>query len=196
MTDEILKGIAAQAFNMAKLDRERGQFIWLIASYYESDERKLHRMSKLEKLVNGRFGEDWLNHHGKKDAAFGLIRFAVDTLPPDALAIATAINMFAPTDKLEKLPREEQQKLLEGGHNGHLKAVAKGLFTIHDALSVIAQTPERVCLYSQVMGKRGESVGPPEVKAAPQAGFAGRLKMFGKESKMVNLTQRNGEHVQ
>ena len=61
MTDQILEGIAAQAFNMARLELERRKFNFLLASYHESDGKKLYRMSKIEAFIVQQLGEGWLN---------------------------------------------------------------------------------------------------------------------------------------
>jgi hypothetical protein len=173
MTDELLKGLAAQAFNIAKKDMERGVFTALIASYFEGE--GLRRMKVVEKRIAATLGEDWLNSGHKKDVAFDCIRFCVDHVPPDVVIIATVINRFTPTAKFHALPVERKKKLAGSGDECH-QAVRDGWLTVCDALNVIAQTPERVCLYLQNLD--GSNA---ECEFFPQAQFGGRLKMFGEE---------------
>jgi hypothetical protein len=179
LTDEQLHGLGAQACNMAKLDMEQGGFHFLLASYHECDERKLHRMSKIEALIVERVGEDWLNNSRTKDIGFKMLRTAVDLLPPDALVFATMTNRFISTAKFHQLTREQQSKLLAAGHDRYHQAVKEGLLDICYALVVIVQTPERVCIYQQNMD-RGQPVGKPETHFVPQEEFDGRMKMFGR----------------
>jgi hypothetical protein len=185
MTDEELKGIAAQALNMAKRDLERKRFNFLLAVYHERDTHKLHRMEKVEKFIISKLGENWLNQGKTKDLGFGLIRGAVNFMPPDAVVFVTVCNMFTPTEKFNKLPVAEKKKLMDEGHDRHHEAVREGLLTLSDALLAMAQTPQRICIYQQAISEK-EFIGQPETKFMPQEDFGGRLKMFGKESEWTN----------
>jgi hypothetical protein len=182
MTDPALEGIAAQAFNMAKLDLERGSFNFLLASYYAGE--GLHRMRQIEALIISRLGENWLNSGQTKDIGFQMLRMACDALPPEAFVFATVINKFEPTAKLRALPPEEYRKLINAkSHEEHHAAVKQGLLAVHDALACTAQTSERVCLYTQTYyPKRIEPIGRPDVQFFNQSEFAGRMKMFGEEN--------------
>ena len=183
MTDAQLHGIAAQAINMAKRDLERGDFNFLLASYDEGD-HKLFRMTKIEELIIERLGENWLNSGRTKDIGLGLLRVCVDMMPPGAVIFACGTNQFRPTAKFHELPVEEQEKLVNGCHDRHHEAVKKGLLEMHDALTVVAQTPERVCLYHQDIA-HGRPVGKPDLHFVPQEEFGGRLKMFGEDKHAV-----------
>jgi hypothetical protein len=124
LTDAQLHGLAAQACNMCKRDMERREFDgFFLAAYNASDERPLFRMVKIEKLLNERLGEDWLNSGRTKDCGFGLLRACIDTMPPDAIIIATVANRFKPTEKFYKqLTAEEQRNLLDATHDQHHEA--------------------------------------------------------------------------
>jgi hypothetical protein len=180
LSDEELKGIAAQALNMAKRDAERGEFNFLLAVYNLGDVPPLMRMSKIEALIIQRLGEDWLNHGRTKDVGFGVLRECIDMKPPDAVVFVTICNGFAPTKKLLALSVAEQKKLVDAGHNAHHQAVKDGLLTVSDVLVAIAQTPERVCQYHQKLDEHKRLTGQPEADCSPQENFDGRLKMFGK----------------
>jgi hypothetical protein len=180
MTDAQLQGLGAQACNMAKLDLERGTFNFLLASYHEADDRQLHRMTKIEELILQRLGEDWLNSGRKKDMGFGLLRTCVTVLPPDAMIFASVTNQFGPTEKFDELTPTEQHELLHSAHDRHHEAVAEGLLYVRDVLTVIVQTPERVCMYLQPI-EHGQPVGQGKCEFFDQEGFGGRMKMFGED---------------
>jgi len=182
MTDEQLQGFAAQALNMAKKDIERHRFHFLIATYHEADQEGLHRMTRIEKLIIEKLGEAWLNSGRTKDAGFELLRVAVDLMPPDAVIFVTSCNAFTPTAKFAALSREQQEELMNSGHDRHHEAVKEGLLVIQDGLLALAQTTERICVYQQAV-ENGAFSGSPQTKVFPQEGFSGRMKMFGKESR-------------
>lgn len=175
MTDAELQGIAAQAFNMARLDMERGPFGCLLACCHRSG---LFRMTTLESVLEQKLGKGWLNSGRGKDLAFGLIREATSLMPPDAIVIATVINKFEATEKFWELPLEEQFSLRNSSHNDHHKAVAQGLFDIHDALMCCVQTAQRVCLYTRRFDQ-----DKAETTYMDQSEFGGRLKMYGADPK-------------
>jgi hypothetical protein len=173
MTDEELKGLAAQCANMAKTEmRNKRSFSAILASYHEGE--GLHRMRDLEKQIIRMAGEDWLNKGGAKDLVFDLMRHATSLTPPDAFAFASVANNFEPTALFERLPLEEKQRLATDGR------VKEGYFQPHDILAVTVQTPERVCLYKQRL-QGALFIGEPDLFFGPQADFSGRMKMFGKE---------------
>ena len=178
MTDAELKGVCAQALNMAKRDMERKQFVFLLASYHESQTPPLHRMRRVEKTIIANLGEEWLNSEATKEAGFRTLRLACHFLPPDAVVFVTAANQFIPTPKLDELPAARQDALLNGSHAVHHRAVREGYFTLVDILAAIAQTPDRVCHYTQEVDERGQAVGHPKASFAPQADFSGRMKMY------------------
>ena len=179
LSDEDLKGIAAQALNMAKHDLELGRFNFLLAACNESGTIKLLRMAQAEALIIERLGQDWLNHGRTKDLGFSGIRSCIDLKPPDAVVFATMCNGFSMTEKFHALAPEQQKELVNRGHDAHHQAVADGLMLCEDILSAIVQTPERVCHYVQKV-ERGQFVGHPEARFSPQKDFDGRIKMFGK----------------
>lgn len=185
MTDAELKGIAAQALNLAKLDRERGQFNFLLASYHEGE--GLHRMTKIEATIIQMLGEEWMNSGARKDIGFGIIRLATAILPPDALVFVTAANGFAPTAKFHALPLDQQKALIDAGHDRHHEAAKEGFFELHDIWAVVAQTAERVCLYEQA----NEPDAKPHCRFCPQDEFGGRMKVYGAD---LQKTVRMLEH--
>jgi hypothetical protein len=181
MTDQELQGLAAQALNMAKRDIERGDFNFLFAAYLASGDPPMHRAQKIERLIVQTLGEDWLNHGEKKDIGFGILRTTIDLMPPDAVIIGSVINSFTATEKFKQLPPARQKDLINSGHDKHHEAVAAGLLTVCDAVSVVVQTATRVCQYLQIYEGRRRPVGKPEVRFGPQEKFGGRLKMYGEE---------------
>ncbi len=176
MTDAELEGLGMQALNILKHRIETGGRPWLLASYHVGE--PMRPLLTVEALIEERLGEDWMNHGGKKDAAFRVLRIATGMLPPDAMVIGMAANMFQPTERLWALPRAEAMAILNAGHDRHHRAVAEGLMEVHDGLTCIAQTPERVCICSQRVEGR-QFVNRPDVQLFAQAHFDGRLKFFG-----------------
>lgn len=179
MTDPELEGLAAQAFNMARRDIERRESFGLFfASYFQGE--GLRRMKSVADVIVEKLGEDWLNNGAKKDAAFGMLRLAIDTMPPDAVVLGSVVNWFRSTPKLMTLSIEKQKAIVDGGHDKQWKAVREGYLVVSDALSMVAQTPVRVCTYTR--GLPFQEDEKPVVHFFDQADFGGRLKMFGKES--------------
>ena len=176
LSDKELEGLGAQALNMAKRDMERGRFNFLLASYHAGE--GLHRMTKVEALINKKLGMGWLNDGRSKDIGFGLIRAMAETLPPEAIVFACVINNFATTEKFNELTREKQTELAHGGHDKHHQAVRDGYMKVCDALMASVQTPTRICLYRQNIHE-----DKPTSTFFDQEGFDGRLKFFGEKRK-------------
>lgn len=175
MTDQQLRGLAAQAFNLAKKDLERKGFNFLLAAYHEGE--TLHRMRDLEAVLIQRLGREWLNSGRSKDIGFGIIRLGVFLAPPDAVMFGSVINKFEPTERLLALGPEKQRELADGGHDAHHEAVRDGLLTVCDALHITAQSEERVCLYMQNLAGGAR----PDVHFCQQQEFGGRMKMYGND---------------
>ena len=179
MTDAELEGFAAQALNMAWRDIEqRNDFNFLLASYHAEDVPPIHRMTKVERLIVSKLGEEWLNSGRTKDVGFLILRHAVAILPPPAIVFVTAANGFKPTDKFGALPEAQRLEIMNAGHDRHHQLVKEGLLEMHDVLVAVAQTPTRVCNCMQRYD-RGKRVGNRETQFSPQENFDGRLKMYG-----------------
>ena len=176
MTDKELEGLGAQAFNMAKRDMKQGEFSFLLASCHAGE--GLHRMARVETLINQRLGEGWLNDERAKDIGFGLIREAVNILPPEAMVFACVINNFTMTEKFDELAKEKQLELANGGHDRHHQAVREGYMKVSDALMAAVQTPERICLYRQNIHEDKATSAFFDLDE-----FDGRLKFFGEKRK-------------
>jgi hypothetical protein len=177
MTDAELQGITLQALNMAKREMEqKGEFSGLLANYFVGE--AVHRMTVVESWIQENLGKDWLSHGAKKEAAFEALRLATTLRPPDAVLFVSAVNLFRSTDALHALPLPEQQALLNAGHERHHRAVEEGLLEIQDALFALAQTPQRICHYTQLL-ESGHFAGPPDVQFGNPAEFGGRLKLYG-----------------
>ena len=179
MTDQELEGIAAQALNLARIDLERKKELGLfIASYHRGE--GLHRMSRIEALLIERLGKHWLDSGARKEVGFKMLQIAFSHLISDAIVFVTPANMFRPTDKMNALPIEEQERLAShpDGHEGHHRAVKDGYFILVDCLSAVAQTRERVCSRIQPV-VNGKFLDAPETRVFSQENFGGRLKMFG-----------------
>ena len=177
--DQLLKGLAAQALNMAKRELQQGKFDCVIATYTRG--KGLYRMRKLELLIIEKHGENWLNSGRTKDAGFGMLRLAVDMFPPDAFAFVSIVNAFGPTEKLLAMGVEAVRELGLSNHDRHHQAVAEGLLEVHDELFAIVQDPLRVCTYRQRCNRRG-IIGEPTVHFSDQEHWGGRLKMFGEDT--------------
>ncbi len=172
MTDELLKGLAAQASNMAKMEmRSHHQLNGLLAVYYEGD--GLHRLRKIERLAVEHYGEDWLNSGQAKEIIFGVLCAGALALPPDAIAVATVVTAYWRTPAFDALPTEERE--LVGDDPGRYPEYLKP----HDALMSIVQTSERVCISTHRL-QGSLLIGQPEISVGPQEGFGGRIKMYGK----------------
>jgi hypothetical protein len=180
LTDAQLQGLGAQACNLAKLDMERGKFHFLLASYHNGEQ--LHRMTMVENLIVEKLGEDWLSGGRTKDVGFGVMRTCVDLMPPDAFIFASMTNQFSPTEKFDQLTKKQKAELFDAGHDRHHRAVAEGLLLVRDVLTVLVQTPERICIHCQPM-ENGQPVGQAVSQCGPQDGFGGRMKMFGEDKK-------------
>ena len=182
LSDKELEGLGAQAFNMAKRDMEQGKFNFLLASCHAGE--GLHRMARVEALINQRLGKGWMNDERAKDIGFGLIREAVNILPPEAMVFASVINNFTVTERFDKLAKEKQLEIANGGHDKHHQAVRDGYMKVCDALMAAVQTPERICLYRQnIHEDKATSVffGLGE--------FDGRLRFFGEKKKRKGAVQ-------
>jgi hypothetical protein len=176
MTDAELQGIALQALNIAKTEFEHaGSFGGLLASYHHGF--GLHRMTQVEQAIREKVGEDWLDNESKKSHVFSVLRWICRVAPPEAMVFATAINAFLPTEKLMQREPEAIRKVLNEGHKRHHQAVQEGLLSLQNAFLAVAQTAQRVCLYTQTC-ERGRFLGKPDVKFFDQDHFDGRLKMF------------------
>jgi hypothetical protein len=158
MTDSQMQGICAQTCNMAQRDIEQlaGGFNFLIGSYYNED-KQLYRMRRVEGMIMGLFGKDWLNNDNNKEAAFRVLRKAVDRDPPDAMIFASMANR-----------------------------VEDGAMEVLNVLVVLVQTRERACMYWQNIDRNGNPDGRPEIHFIPQDDLDGRLKMYGSRIKWIN----------
>jgi hypothetical protein len=178
VTDEELKGLAAQMANMAKTDiRNSGSGLTGVLAVYIPGIGLL-RMAKYEQLAIERFGKSWTGSGEAKRHVFGVMRTVADIVRPAAIAIATACDKGAETAKMISLPLEEQERLAK--ETGFHDLVEQGYLEIQDAILATVHTPERVCIYTHVyLPEQGRFVGEPDVYFVPQAEFGGRLKMFG-----------------
>lgn len=92
MTDEILKGLAAQCANMCKTEmRNRRKFSVLMAVWNEGE--GLTRARDFEKTIAGIAGEQWLNSEAAKKAAFKVVRESLEKLPMDCFIFASIASV-------------------------------------------------------------------------------------------------------
>jgi hypothetical protein len=183
LTDQLLKGLAAQVANMAKTElRYRHELNGILASYHEGE--GLHRMRKIELMVQGVAGKDWLNHDHAKDMLFAVLRVAnlrhaAGVTMPDALVIATAGDAYLTNDAYAALSDAERaalEDLLDRGET-HRRDHPK-YFDTWECLSVVSQSADRVCIYHQKF-ERGLLIGEPKIDFFDQSQFSGRLKLYG-----------------
>lgn len=175
MTQPELEGIARQALNMARTarDQKRWETSIVLATYHQGE--GLHRMEKVEQILREKLGPGWLDSGSRKDAGFGVIRTAVDMMPPDAIVIVAPANMYRPTAKTLAFSAEEQERLYERSREDRRQMVEEGLLECIDSFAAVAQTPELVCVCNQAAD--GETA--PESHCFAQDEFDGRWKMFG-----------------
>lgn len=178
MTDQELLGVARQTLNMARTDWELQGWpsSMVIASYHACDEPPLHRMRKIERLLQEKLGEGWLNDDAKKCHGFYVLRLATAAMPPDAVVIVTPTNMWRPTAKFKLVGNAAKKATATRERRDQL--VAEGRLELIDSVTAVAQTPERVCTCMQPV-ERGVYVGAPTATFFAQAEFDGRMKMFG-----------------
>lgn len=174
-----------QALNLAKSDMQFKRWnSFLLACYHGG---QLHRMRKVERLIEERLGEDWLNHGEAKDWGYGLIRLCMKLSPPDAVIFVMAVNKFTPTEKLLAASPEIKQEFIDGGHDRQHQGVKEGYFEVRDALCAISQSPETVCIVTQPLLRYGVFTDQPDIHTFRQAGFDGRMKMYGEGEHCVDL---------
>ncbi len=190
MTDRELLGAARQTLNMARTDWELQGWpsSMVIASYHAADAPPLHRMRKIEQLLQDKLGRSWLDDEAKKDHGFYVLRLATAAMPPDAVVIVTPTNMFKSTAKAMASPGL-LKRMKTDTPGQRRQRVAEGLLELVDSVTAVAQTPQRVCTVAQPV-RRGVYVGEPTVMFFDQAQFDGRLKMFG-----VKIDERDREAV-
>jgi hypothetical protein len=151
-------------------------------------------MRSIEATLIDKLGESWLSNGRSKDAGFGILKAATALLPPDAIVFVTGCNMFEPTERMLALSPEEQRAKIGDSHGDQHRAVAEGWLTVHDGLTSLAQTPQRVCIYAQkvAVGRRVLFLGQPDVRAFDQSNFDGRMKMFGAKTEDYEFIFKKG----
>ena len=192
MTDQELLGAARQTLNMARTDWELQGWptSMVIASYHATDVPPLHRMRKIEQLLQDKLGRGWLDDEAKKDHGFYVLRLATAAMPPDAVVIATPTDLFRTTAKAMANPGLLTRMKTEHSPEQRCQRCAGGLAGVGGSPSrPWRRTPQRVCTVAQPV-RRGVYVGEPTVTYWPQAQFDGRMKMFG-----VKIDERDREAV-
>jgi hypothetical protein len=159
--------------------RNRKQFSFYLGFYGENG---LQRGSRIEALIAKKLGVDWLNDGAKKDAAFGIMQAASALLPPAAIVMVTAMNLFKPTARFEALPSEKQE-YYASGNNRHHEGAKLGYFTIADGFWAIVQTPERVCIATQIIG--GDR--PEKSVFMDHDDYDGRTKMYPAKDEALRM---------
>src|SRR5262249_32212795 len=161
MTDAKLQGYAAQALSLLKTDFDLGRSEPFLFAYVLDDNSRLRRVRNLEATMVQRAGRDWLDHRDKKAQVYGFLRLCTSLAQPEAVITANFIKMFLPTEKLRPLGQEVLMKPVTApSHHDHYRAVAEGLLAVHEALMALAQTKDRVCVYTHQCEK-GQFDGKP-----------------------------------
>jgi hypothetical protein len=180
MTDQELEGLARQALNILHTEiRNAGRCSFFLG--YHIPGAGLRRMPKVEALIVARLGEDWLNHGGKKELAFGLLRVCATMARPEAVVLVTPMNHYRATDAFLKLP-PDRQKFYSASANRNREAVARGYMTVDDSLTALAQTPERVCISSLITGQE-----QPLTNFWRQDEYDGRTKFYVEPDEAMKL---------
>lgn len=183
MTDQELHGIARQALNMARTDRELGGKFSMVLAWYRSKlDPPLFRMRLIEDMLQAKLGRAWLDEGPAKELGFLMLRLAAESMRPEAVALCTATNMFVATAKGRAQFLAAGRKLDPRSNRpeGRRAMVRDGLLELVDSFTAVVQTPERVCMCMQPV-ERGEFVGEATVNFCPQEEFDGRGKMYGGE---------------
>lgn len=166
--------MCARVANMAKTElRTHQELNGIIASYIEGE--GLHRMRKVEQLLIEAAGKSWTRSPAAKEVIFSGLAFCAKTTRPDAFVLCTGGDEYRQNAAFEALPPEEQERLMDAYHPKHMPQY----FKAHDVLMVTAQTPERVCVYTQDIRIPGYLlIGEPAIRFWPQSANIGRLKLF------------------
>lgn len=182
MTDQELHGIARQALNMARTEKEQGG--WksniVLAWYRSSNDPPLHRMRLIEDVLQAKLGTYWLDDGPSKEVGFLMLRLAVESMRPEAVAICTATNLFKSTAKGRDLFLAAGKKLDPRSNTpeGRHEMVREGLLELIDSITAVVQTPQRVCMCIHAVGR---GAGEVQTTFSDQADFDGRGKMYGGE---------------
>lgn len=183
MTDQELHGIARQALNMARTERElTGKMGMVLAWYRSSQDPPLYRMRLIEGMLAAKLGRAWLDSEGRKDKGFYMLRLATEVMQPEAVAISTATNMYRSTKKGTALFLRDGRKLDPRSNTpeGRRAMVEEGLLELIDSYTATVQTPQRVCMVCQPVD-RGVFTGEAQTQFFDQDEFDGRGKMYGGE---------------
>jgi hypothetical protein len=182
MTDEELKGIAAQSLNLAiKEIEETNRLGGIFASYFRGE--GLRRMRKIEALLVELLGPEWLDDRAKKYAAFNVMREATILIPPDAMVFVSAVNAYQATDKMIALGEKEARRLTAEWPENRDQLLRDGLMSYHDCIMSLVQTRERFCTYTQEYDEDKNPLGAPKVFFGDQKEFDGNLKLYGERKR-------------
>ena len=165
VSDELLRGLAVQAFNMAKRDVERDCFNFLVASYTRAKASTAWQWWNA-KSSKGSAKTGSTTAARRQSASRSLVS-ASTSHRPNAVIIGTAINRFKATAKLRARPVTDRRRCSTRNHDRHHEAVAEGLLEVCNALFVSVQTPEKMLLYTQDFN-RGGARGAPDVQLSAQ----------------------------
>jgi hypothetical protein len=111
-------------------------------------------------------------------------------LPPAAIVMVTAMNLFKPTAAFEALTPEKQEYYYDG-HNRHHEGAKLGYFTIADGFWAIVQTPERVCIATQIIG--GDR--PEKSVFMNHDDYDGRTKMYPPKDEAARILAELQENL-
>ncbi len=193
MSEAELRGMAAQVANMIRTALTNKQPVGLLIAVNRDGETR--RLRTIEKEIEDRLGQDWLNDGPKKDAAFDVLYHTFQIAQPDAVAFGALTNIFKGTPKLYALPKD---KLLAIVNGAPWDGVRDGYLEPHNALTVTVQSPELACLYSQEFPEGSvDFSAEPTIEVQSQSKFAGRQKMYGPqdiESFHETVAKKKREH--
>jgi len=177
LSDELLRGLAAQGANMAKTEmRTRHRLNGILAGYFHG--KGLQRFRLIEKDMGELFGDGWLNSGRAKDALFTILAASTSKIPLDAFVFVTGGDRFYQTPAFDALPPEEAHRIATTLHPRDCPEY----FTPRDVLISTVQAPHRVCVLCQRVQPKGFLlIGEPEVMFCNQEEWQGRLKIWGAE---------------
>ena len=123
-----------------------------------------------------------MNDGGAKDLFYGVLREHVERTGATAVVVVNDAWVGVPTEKQERMGREEPAKLKAFAQGASFNAfIEAGLATRSEALVVTVQNAREARVITHAYERTGSGIvwGQRTEHTYPQGDFDGRLKMFG-----------------